>query len=50
MRLSIVIPVFNEEAVIGMTNKKVISIVEELILKHLIDDYELLYSLFRAYW
>jgi glycosyltransferase involved in cell wall biosynthesis len=43
MKLSIVIPVFNEEAVIGVTNKTITGIADELVQKHLMDDYEIIY-------
>jgi glycosyltransferase involved in cell wall biosynthesis len=43
MKLSIIIPVFNEEAVIKVTHARVIGIVENFSEKHLIEDYEIIY-------
>jgi len=43
MKLSIVVPVFNEEAVIGAANKRIISFLEDLTWKEIINDYEIIY-------
>ncbi len=43
MMLSAVIPLFNEEAVIGITHSRVSRFLDELVGKGLIDDYEILY-------
>ena len=43
MKLSIVVPVFNEEAVIGAANKRIISFLEDLTRKEIINDYEIIY-------
>ncbi|MFA4920315.1 MAG: glycosyltransferase family 2 protein [Thermodesulfovibrionales bacterium] len=43
MKLSIVIPVFNEEAVIESTHGRITALLKDLIEKGLIGDYEVLY-------
>jgi len=43
MRLSVIIPLFNEEAVIEDTNRRIIDVVGDLAGKRLIDDYEIIY-------
>jgi glycosyltransferase involved in cell wall biosynthesis len=43
MKLTIVIPVFNEEAVISITHKRIADMIQELLQKHLIDDHEVIY-------
>lgn len=43
MKLSVVIPVFNEEAIIGTTQGRVCGLLDELIRKNLIDDYEMIF-------
>src|SRR5208283_2097807 len=43
MKLSIVIPVFNEEVVIETANSRIISLIENLLAKGDIDDYEVIY-------
>ncbi len=43
MKLSIVIPVFNEEAVIEITHGRITALLKDLIQKGSIDDYEVLY-------
>jgi glycosyltransferase involved in cell wall biosynthesis len=43
MKLSIVIPLFNEEAVISITHTRVSRILAELIKKKSIDDYEIVF-------
>ena len=43
MKLSVVIPVFNEEAVIGITHDILSRILGELVEKHLLDDYEIIF-------
>lgn len=43
MKLSIIIPVFNEEAVIGTTHKSISGLLEDMIWKEIISDYEIIY-------
>lgn len=43
MKLSVVIPVFNEEAVIGTTHVRVVNLLEDLSARGALDDYEVLY-------
>jgi len=43
MKLSIVIPVFNEEAVIGTTHRSLSRLLEDMASRRLFDDYELVY-------
>ena len=43
MKLSIVIPVFNEDAVIETANSRIINLIENLLAKGDIDDYEVIY-------
>ena len=43
MKLSVVIPLFNEESVIEDTNRRIIDVVGNLAGKRLIDDYEIIY-------
>jgi glycosyltransferase involved in cell wall biosynthesis len=43
MKLSIIIPVFNEEAVIETTHSRVTSLTDEMMQKKVIDDYEIIY-------
>jgi polyisoprenyl-phosphate glycosyltransferase len=43
MKLSIIIPVFNEEAVIATTHSRIISLTGEMMQKKVIDDYEIIY-------
>ena len=41
MKLSIIIPVFNEEAVIETTHTRLVSLTDEMMQKKVIDDYEI---------
>jgi len=43
MKLSIIIPVFNEEAVIETTHTRLVSLTDEMMQKKVIDDYEIIY-------
>jgi len=43
MKLSIIIPVFNEEAVINTTHKKITALLDALAWKETIGDYEIIY-------
>ena len=43
MKLSIIIPVFNEEAVIETTHRRLLSFTDEMTRKKAIDDYEIIY-------
>lgn len=43
MKLSIIIPVFNEEAVINTTHKKITALLDALTWKETIGDYEIIY-------
>ena len=43
MKLSIIIPVFNEEAVIETTHTRITALTGEMIQKKVIDDYEIIY-------
>ena len=43
MKLSIIIPVFNEEAVIETTHGRLLSLTDEMTRKKVIDDYEIIY-------
>ncbi len=43
MKLSVVIPVFNEEAAIRITHERLSGVLESLIEKRLIDDYEIIF-------
>ena len=43
MKLSIIIPVFNEEAVINTTHKKITALLDSLTWKETIGDYEIIY-------
>jgi glycosyltransferase involved in cell wall biosynthesis len=43
MKLSIIIPVFNEEAVIGTTHKSISGLLEDMTWKEIINDYEIIY-------
>jgi glycosyltransferase involved in cell wall biosynthesis len=43
MKLSIIIPVFNEEAVIENTHSRITSLTGEMMQKKVIDDYEIIY-------
>jgi glycosyltransferase involved in cell wall biosynthesis len=43
MKVSIVIPVFNEEAVIANTNRRIADLLNVMYAKRLIDDYEIVY-------
>lgn len=43
MKLSVVIPLFNEETVVSTTCKRLLGHLEELIGKRLIDDYEIIF-------
>lgn len=43
MKLSIIIPVFNEEAVIETTHSRITSLTGEMMQQKVIDDYELIY-------
>jgi glycosyltransferase involved in cell wall biosynthesis len=43
MKLSIIIPVFNEEAVIETTHRRLLSFTDEMIRKKAIDEYEIIY-------
>ena len=43
MKLTIVVPVFNEEAVISITHKRIVDMIQTLLQKNLIDDHEVIY-------
>jgi glycosyltransferase involved in cell wall biosynthesis len=43
MKVSIIIPVYNEEGVLPLTHKRVVASCEHLMHVHLADDYEILY-------
>ncbi len=43
MKLSVIVPVFNEEKVIETTHRRVLGILEGLLRRDLIDDYEIIY-------
>jgi glycosyltransferase involved in cell wall biosynthesis len=43
MKLSIIVPVFNEEAVIETTHRRLSSLTDEMTRKKVIDDYEIIY-------
>jgi len=43
VRLSIIIPVFNEEIVIETTQMRLLSLMDEMMQKKVIDDYEIIY-------
>jgi glycosyltransferase involved in cell wall biosynthesis len=43
MKLSIIIPVFNEEAVVETTHGRLLSLTDEMTRKKVIDDYEIIY-------
>ncbi|MBM4146298.1 MAG: glycosyltransferase [Nitrospira sp.] len=43
MKLSVVVPVFNEEAVIAAANKRIVSLLEDLTWREMINDYEIIY-------
>jgi glycosyltransferase involved in cell wall biosynthesis len=43
MKLSIIIPVFNEEAIIEATHKRLVTLAEKLVGKDFIGNYEILY-------
>ncbi len=43
MKLSVVIPVFNEEAVIETTHRRLLSLTDEMTREKVIDDYEIIY-------
>jgi dolichol-phosphate mannosyltransferase len=43
VKLSVVVPCYNEQAVIEKTHSEIIKVLEGLILKHKILDYELIY-------
>jgi polyisoprenyl-phosphate glycosyltransferase len=43
MKLSIIIPVFNEEAVIETTHSRITFLIDEIMQKKVIDDYEIIY-------
>ena len=43
MKLSIVIPVFNEDAVIGSTHSRIAGLAEDLCRRAVIGDYEIIY-------
>jgi glycosyltransferase involved in cell wall biosynthesis len=43
MKLSVVIPLFNEEAIIKTTHDRLLLLLAELLQKHTIDDYEIIF-------
>jgi glycosyltransferase involved in cell wall biosynthesis len=43
MKLTVVVPLFNEDAVIEDTNRRIIDLAGDLAEKRLINDYEIIY-------